>query len=132
MWDSEPTRASSIHSRFLLNSPLLRGGETIMRAAVTALLLTALAGPAAAQVATGMVDNPRPDQLRFRELYEELVETNTTLSAGSCTEAAEKMGARLKAAGLPAENVHVLVESEHPKEGALVAIYPGTSRTAKP
>ena len=27
----------------------------------------------------------RPDQAAFRELYEELVETNTTLSSGSCT-----------------------------------------------
>jgi len=91
-----------------------------------------MAGPAAAQVATGMVTNPRPDQLRFRELYEELVETNTTLSAGSCTQAAEQLGNRLKAAGLPAENVHVLVEPSHPKEGALVAVYPGTSTTLKP
>jgi acetylornithine deacetylase/succinyl-diaminopimelate desuccinylase-like protein len=48
--------------------------------------------PAAAQ-------EPRPDQVRFRELYKELVETNTTLSSGSCTLAAERMGARLKAAG---------------------------------
>jgi hypothetical protein len=32
-------------------------------------------------------------------LYKELVETNTTLSAGSCTLAAERMAARLKAAG---------------------------------
>jgi len=34
---------------------------------------------------------------RFRELYKELVETNTTLSAGSCTLAAARMAARLKA-----------------------------------
>ena len=27
----------------------------------------------------------RPDQVAFRALYKELVETNTTLSAGSCT-----------------------------------------------
>ena len=40
----------------------------------------------------------RPDQAAFRELYEELVETNTTLSSGSCTLAAERMAARLKAA----------------------------------
>jgi acetylornithine deacetylase/succinyl-diaminopimelate desuccinylase-like protein len=103
-----------------------------MRAAVTALLLTALAAPAAAQVATGRVDNPRPDQIRFRELYEELVETNTTLSVGNCTQAAEQLATRLRAAGLAAENVHVLTVPEHPKEGSLVAVYPGTSRTAKP
>jgi hypothetical protein len=27
----------------------------------------------------------RPDQVAFRALYKELVETNTTLSSGSCT-----------------------------------------------
>ena len=33
---------------------------------------------------------------RFREIYKELVETNTTLSAGDCTLAAKRMAARLK------------------------------------
>ncbi|MEQ1597722.1 MAG: peptidase M20, partial [Casimicrobium sp.] len=33
----------------------------------------------------------RPDQIEFRSLYKELIETNTTLSAGSCTLAAERM-----------------------------------------
>jgi len=31
---------------------------------------------------------------RFREIYKELVETNTTLSAGDCTLAAKRMAAR--------------------------------------
>ena len=39
----------------------------------------------------------RPDQAAFREIYRELVETNTTLSAGNCTEAAQKMATRLRA-----------------------------------
>src|SRR3954463_3747976 len=50
-----------------------------------------LAALAAASVPSG--------EARFRALYKELVETNTTLSAGSCTLAAERMAARLKAAG---------------------------------
>ena len=41
----------------------------------------------------------RPDQLAFRDLYKELIETNTTLSAGSCTAAAEAMGVTM--AGAP-------------------------------
>ena len=41
----------------------------------------------------------RPDQKAFFGLYKELVETNTTLSAGSCTQAAAQIGARLKTAG---------------------------------
>ena len=104
-----------------------------MRKAVTAILAAALAAaPAAAQVATGTMGPLRPDQQRFRDLYEELVETNTTLSVGNCTQAAEQIATRLKAAGLPAENVHVLTVPDHPKEGSLVAVYPGTSSSAKP
>jgi len=75
---------------------------------------------------------PRPDQLAFRELYRELIETNTTLSSGSCTEAAEKMGARLREAGLPAEDIHVLTVPEHPKEGSLVAVLRGSDPALKP
>jgi acetylornithine deacetylase/succinyl-diaminopimelate desuccinylase-like protein len=70
--------------------------------------------------------------VKFRALYKELVETNTTLSAGSCTLAAERMAARLKAAGIPDAQLTLFATPEHPKEGGLVAIYPGTSKTAKP
>src|SRR6516162_4754263 len=62
---------------------------------------------------------------RFRELYKELVETNTTLSAGSCTLAAARMAARLKAAGIPDIDLHPFAAPDHPKEGGLVAVYPG-------
>src|SRR5260370_21738580 len=68
-------------------------------------------------------DTPAGEQ-RFRELYKELVETNTTLSVGSCTLAAERMAARLKAAGFPDSDLHPFTAPEHPKEGGLVAIYP--------
>src|ERR1700761_6045737 len=73
----------------------------------------------------------RPDQQEFRALYKELVETNTTLSAGSCTVAAAKMGARLKAAGFPDADLHYFSVPEHPKEGGLVAILPGKDPKAK-
>lgn len=75
---------------------------------------------------------PRPDQLAFREIYKELVETNTTLSSGSCTLAAERMAARLRAAGIPDSQLTLFAIPEKPKEGGLVAVYPGTSNTAKP
>ena len=77
-------------------------------------------------------DTLRPDQVEFRSLYKELVETNTTLSAGSCTLAAQRMAARLKAAGLPESQLTLFADPVHPKEGGLVAVYPGTSRTLKP
>jgi acetylornithine deacetylase/succinyl-diaminopimelate desuccinylase-like protein len=75
---------------------------------------------------------PRPDQLAFREIYKELVETNTTLSSGSCTLAAERMATRLRAAGIPDSQLTLFAIPEKPKEGGLVAVYPGTSKTAKP
>ncbi|WP_426050510.1 M20/M25/M40 family metallo-hydrolase [Brevundimonas sp. SL161] len=73
---------------------------------------------------------PRPDQLAFRALYEELVETNTTLSEGSCTMAAERMGARLTAAGYPAADVRVLAPADRPKDGNLVATLHGSNPDA--
>jgi len=74
----------------------------------------------------------RPDQTAFLALYKELVETNTTLSAGSCTLAAERMAAHLKAAGFPEQDLTLFAVPEHPREGGLVAVLPGTSRHAKP
>jgi acetylornithine deacetylase/succinyl-diaminopimelate desuccinylase-like protein len=69
-------------------------------------------------------DSPAGEQ-RFRELYKELVETNTSLSVGSCTLAAERMAARLKAAGFPDGDLHPFAAPDQPKEGGLVAVYPG-------
>ena len=74
----------------------------------------------------------RPDQVAFRALYKELVEINTTLSVGSCTQAAEAMGARLRAAGYPAADVHVIVAPDRPKDGNLIAVLHGTDRRASP
>jgi acetylornithine deacetylase/succinyl-diaminopimelate desuccinylase-like protein len=67
----------------------------------------------------------QPGEARFRELYKELIETNTTLSAGNCTLAAERMAARLKAAGMAQGDVQVFIAPDHPKEGGLIAVYPG-------
>ena len=68
---------------------------------------------------------------RFREIYKELVETNTTLSAGDCTLAAQRMAARLKAAGYPDSDLQVFVPEGHPKEGGLLAILHGSDSKAK-
>ena len=74
----------------------------------------------------------RPGQAAFRELYRELVETNTTLSSGSCTEAAKKMAAHLTAAGMPESDIHLVVAPDHPKEGSLVAVLHGKNPSLKP
>ena len=67
----------------------------------------------------------------FRDIYKELVETNTTLSSGSCTLAAERMARRLKEAGFPDSDLHVFAAPDHPREGGLVAVYPGRDSRAK-
>ena len=59
---------------------------------------------------------------RFRATYKELVETNTTLSAGDCTLAAQRMAAHLKAAGYPDSDVRIFIPEGHPKEGGLIAV----------
>jgi acetylornithine deacetylase/succinyl-diaminopimelate desuccinylase-like protein len=68
---------------------------------------------------------------RFRGIYKELVETNTTLSAGDCTLAAQRMAAHLKAAGYPDEDLRVFVPDGHPKEGGLLAVLRGSDPHAK-
>ena len=89
----------------------------------TALLAMSFFAPAIADI--------RPDQADFRTIYEELVETNTTLSVGSCTLAAERMAARLKAAGYADDEIHLFSVTEHPKDGGLVATLAGSDRKAK-
>ncbi len=76
-------------------------------------------------------DAPRADRQAFRELYRELIETNTSHSIGSCTAAAEKMAVRLRAAGYPEADLHPFAVAEHPQDGGLVAVLPGTDRSAK-
>lgn len=68
---------------------------------------------------------------RFRDTYRELIETNTTLSSGDCTLAAQRMAARLKAVGYPDSDLHIIVTDGHPKEGSLVAVLPGRDARAK-
>ena len=89
------------------------------------LAATALATPALAQ-------GPRADQLAFRDLYKELIETNTTLSSGSCTAAAQAMAARMKAAGYSDADLQIIAPAERPKDGALIATLKGSDAKAKP
>ena len=91
-----------------------------------ALAFTALS------LATGAAaaDSPsRAGEPAFRAIYKELVETDTTLSNGSCTLAAERMAARLKSAGIG--QVQVFTAPGHPKEGGLFAVYPGSDAKAR-
>lgn len=90
--------------------------------------MLAMAAPVLA-AATGASE---AGEAEFRATYRQLVETNTSLSAGSCTLAAERMASRLAAAGLPQSRITLFATPEHPKEGGLVAVYPGTDARTKP
>jgi acetylornithine deacetylase/succinyl-diaminopimelate desuccinylase-like protein len=74
----------------------------------------------------------RAGETEFRELYKELIEINTTLSVGSCTQAANAMKARLSKAGYPDADLHIIAPTERPQDGNLIAILPGTDAKLKP
>ena len=101
--------------------------RSLLTGSICAALLStsALAAPAAPA-------DPYAGEAAFRSTYKELVETNTTLSSGSCTLAAERMAARLKTAGFTDDQLTIFATPEKPKEGGLVAVLPGTSKTEKP
>jgi acetylornithine deacetylase/succinyl-diaminopimelate desuccinylase-like protein len=75
---------------------------------------------------------PAPDEAAFRALYKQLIEINTTRSVGSCTQAAEAMRAHLAAAGIPAADMDILMPSDRPTDGALIAVLRGRDPAAKP
>ncbi|MDL2351940.1 MAG: M20/M25/M40 family metallo-hydrolase, partial [Pseudomonadota bacterium] len=97
------------------------------------LFALALLGTTALAAEAGAMDAQlRPDQVEFKGLYKELVETNTTLSSGSCTLAAERMAARMRSAGIPDSQITLFSTPERPKDGGLVVVYPGTDKKLKP
>ena len=99
-----------------------------MRAGTVARLLVI----AAVMGASSARAQDRPDQKAYFGLYKELVETNTTLSVGSCTQAAAQIGARLKAAGYSAADITLFSTADHPKEGGIVAVLKGSDPAARP
>ncbi len=96
-----------------------------MKRIFATMLVFAVTGAATAAATSAPPQDTAAGEQRFRALYKELVETNTTLSAGNCTLAAERMAARLKAAGFPESDLHPFAAPDHPKEGGLIAVYPG-------
>ncbi len=73
-----------------------------------------------------------PEQKQLRAVYQELVEINTTNSSGSCTKAAQAMGARLKSAGFAETDIQVLVPPGGPQKGNLVARLKASNPSKKP
>lgn len=92
-----------------------RAGRTVI--AITLLTLHAMAATAAAA-------ELEAHQRLLREIYEELVEIDTSPTTGDTHRAADAMAARLRASGFPSDDVHVLVPA--PRRGNLVAHFHGT------
>jgi acetylornithine deacetylase/succinyl-diaminopimelate desuccinylase-like protein len=92
--------------------------RTTTLAVLAAVLVTASSPSAVRGQSRG------PHQALARDVFEELIEINTTDSVGDNTKAAEAMAARLKAAGFPDSDVRVLEPKE--RKGNLVARLRGT------
>jgi acetylornithine deacetylase/succinyl-diaminopimelate desuccinylase-like protein len=97
------------------------------------LLVAPLVAPLAAPLVAGCASAAaaptaatETDQQLARDILRELVEINTTQSAGDTHQAAKAMAARLVAAGLPAADVRVFETG--PKRGNLVARLRGTGK----
>jgi len=88
--------------------------------------VVAAAGAGLALFAQIAASQPSTDQQRFRALYQQLVEIDTTDSVGSCTAAAQAMAALLAAGGIPATDIQLLVPPGAPKKGNLVVRYKGS------
>ena len=80
--------------------------------------------------ATAHLPLPPQDKL-LREIYQELVEINTTDSVGSCTDAAKAMATRLKTGGYTDDEMQIIIPPGNAKKGNLVARLKGTG-TKKP
>ncbi|WP_255504777.1 M20/M25/M40 family metallo-hydrolase [Novosphingobium sp. EMRT-2] len=101
--------------------------------ALAASLLAATLMTPAARAADAPAPAPlRADQAKFRELYKEFVETDTSITTGSCTALADKIEGHLKAAGFADTQITRFAVPDHPKEGGLVVVLPGSSKTLKP
>jgi acetylornithine deacetylase/succinyl-diaminopimelate desuccinylase-like protein len=78
-----------------------------------------------AGLSIGLNAQSKPYEQRARDIYQELIEINTTdTPAGNVTTAATAMAARLRAAGFPEADVQVL--GPDPRKHNLVARYRGT------
>ena len=72
-----------------------------------------------------------PDQREAREIFQELIEINTSYKGGSTTPAARAIARRFLAAGFPASDVRVLGPAGD-KDSSVVVRMEGRSKTLKP
>jgi acetylornithine deacetylase/succinyl-diaminopimelate desuccinylase-like protein len=83
----------------------------------TAFAAAALLSCSAAAVA----QSGDPARAAFREIYQEMVEIDSSPSTGSCTKVVQAAEARLKAAGYAGNDVQLVIPEGKPDDGNLVA-----------
>ena len=102
--------------------PLFVAGAARLRLLALSMLISATTAPAFAQL-------DATTQTLSRDIFQQLIEINTTDSVGSTTVAAKAMAQRLLDAGFAKEDVQILGPND--RKGNLVARLHGTGR-AKP
>jgi acetylornithine deacetylase/succinyl-diaminopimelate desuccinylase-like protein len=95
-----------------------------MKIALCTVVLTALCAHAVAATLS-------KDEQAFRDIYKQLVEINTTLSADNCIGATQATAARLKSAGFADADVQLIAPPDRPSKSNLVAVLRGTDKKAK-
>ncbi len=107
--------------------------RTVLAAALALAPLALTLTPVGAHAAeTAGAPAPSAGQLAFRDLFRELVETDTSVATGSCTALAGKIAARFRAAGFAEDQLAAFQDPAFPLDGGLVVTVPGTSAKAKP
>lgn len=71
--------------------------------------------------AVALAQTQQAGQSAFRALYEEMVETDTSPTSGSCTRLVRSVEGRLRDAGFAAEDVAVIIPPDRPDDGNVVA-----------
>jgi acetylornithine deacetylase/succinyl-diaminopimelate desuccinylase-like protein len=104
---------------------LTRGGF-----AAVALGLIGLSSGAAAASTASPIMGPRDPA--FVDTFRELVETDSSITTGSCTAVADKVEARLRAAGYGDGDITRFAVPDHPKEGGIVVVLRGASPARRP
>jgi acetylornithine deacetylase/succinyl-diaminopimelate desuccinylase-like protein len=92
------------------------------------LLAAALLASTAAQA---QYVSKQPGEAQFRSLYKEMVETDTSLTTGSCTAAAAKLAVRFRAAGYGDAEITQFSVPEFPKDGGIVVHLKGSDEGKK-
>lgn len=68
----------------------------------------------------------------FVDTFRELVETDSSITSGSCTVLADKVEARLRRAGYGDSEITRFAVPDHPREGGIVVVLQGRSADVKP